>query len=104
MVLHAHHDLLLHRQSRGFLDGKKNFEKTSHTFQLIFSQVERMDSPIETAEDLAKQTKIKYGSLRSGSTLAFFRVSGGKSVILLITQGNVFAPVSSIQVFEPNRI
>ena len=33
-----------------------------------------MDSPIETAEDLAKQTKIKYGSLRSGSTLAFFRV------------------------------
>ena len=30
---------------------------------------------IESAEDLAKQTKIKYGALESGSTRAFFRVS-----------------------------
>jgi len=37
--------------------------------------VERMDSPIESAEDLAKQTKIKYGALRGGSTAAFFRVN-----------------------------
>ena len=33
-----------------------------------------MESPIESAEDLAKQTKIKYGALESGSTRAFFRV------------------------------
>jgi len=33
-----------------------------------------MDSPIESAEDLAKQTKIKYGALKGGSTAAFFRV------------------------------
>ena len=33
-----------------------------------------MESPIESAEDLAKQTKIKYGCLESGSTRAFFRV------------------------------
>ena len=33
-----------------------------------------MESPIESAEDLAKQTKIKYGCLGSGSTRAFFRV------------------------------
>ena len=39
--------------------------------------VERMESPIESAEDLAKQTKIKYGCLESGSTRAFFRVSQG---------------------------
>jgi len=39
-----------------------------------FLTVERMDSPIESAEDLAKQTKIKYGALRGGSTAAFFRV------------------------------
>ena len=39
-----------------------------------FLTVSRMESPIETAEDLAKQTKIKYGCLESGSTRAFFRV------------------------------
>lgn len=34
-----------------------------------------MDSPIESAEDLAKQTKIKYGVLTGGSTASFFRNS-----------------------------
>ena len=34
-----------------------------------------MESPIESADDLAKQTKIKYGCLESGSTRAFFRVT-----------------------------
>jgi ABC-type amino acid transport substrate-binding protein len=34
-----------------------------------------MESPIESAEDLAKQTKIKYGCVESGSTAAFFRDS-----------------------------
>ena len=32
-------------------------------------------SPIESAEDLAKQTEIAYGTLDSGSTKEFFRVS-----------------------------
>ena len=41
-----------------------------------FLTVERMKSPIESAEDLAKQTKIKYGCVGSGSTRAFFRVGG----------------------------
>lgn len=41
---------------------------------IAFLTVERMDSPIESAEDLAKQTKIKYGALKGGSTAAFFRV------------------------------
>ncbi|CAG9826299.1 unnamed protein product [Diabrotica balteata] len=49
---------------------------SSYTANLAaFLTVERMDSPIETAEDLAKQTKIKYGALRGGSTAAFFRPS-----------------------------
>lgn len=49
---------------------------SSYTANLAaFLTVERMDSPIEGAEDLAKQTKIKYGALRGGSTAAFFRVS-----------------------------
>ena len=52
---------------------------SSYTANLAaFLTVERMESPIESAEDLAKQTKIKYGCLESGSTRAFFRVSMGK--------------------------
>jgi hypothetical protein len=43
--------------------------------------VERMESPIESAEDLAKQ--IKYGCLESGTTRAFFWVR--MSVIMLNT-------------------
>ncbi|XP_055710635.1 glutamate receptor ionotropic, kainate 2 isoform X2 [Phlebotomus papatasi] len=49
---------------------------SSYTANLAaFLTVERMDSPIENAEDLAKQTKIKYGALGGGSTAAFFRDS-----------------------------
>lgn len=48
---------------------------SSYTANLAaFLTVERMDSPIESAEDLAKQTKIKYGALTGGSTTSFFRV------------------------------
>lgn len=36
--------------------------------------MERMDASIESAEDLAKQSKIKYGAVLGGSTLAFFQV------------------------------
>ncbi|KAL8574338.1 hypothetical protein ACOMHN_059134 [Nucella lapillus] len=32
----------------------------------------RMNAPIKSAEDLAKQTEIKYGTMTSGSTNAFF--------------------------------
>ncbi|BFF90896.1 glutamate receptor ionotropic kainate 2 [Drosophila madeirensis] len=49
---------------------------SSYTANLAaFLTVERMDSPIESAEDLAKQTRIKYGALKGGSTAAFFRDS-----------------------------
>ncbi|XP_069184022.1 glutamate receptor ionotropic, kainate 2 isoform X2 [Procambarus clarkii] len=49
---------------------------SSYTANLAaFLTVERMESPIESAEDLAKQTKIKYGSLSSGTTTSFFRDS-----------------------------
>jgi len=48
---------------------------SSYTANLAaFLTVERMESPISSAEDLASQTKIKYGSVGSGSTTAFFRV------------------------------
>ncbi len=48
---------------------------SSYTANLAaFLTVERMVSPIEGAEDLAKQTEIAYGTLDSGSTKEFFRV------------------------------
>ena len=33
-----------------------------------------MRSPIENVEDLSKQTEIKYGAVKSGSTENFFKV------------------------------
>ncbi|CAJ0944038.1 unnamed protein product, partial [Mesorhabditis belari] len=34
-----------------------------------------METPIEGAEDLSKQTKIRYGTLAKGSTMTFFNES-----------------------------
>ncbi|CAH1778409.1 unnamed protein product [Owenia fusiformis] len=49
---------------------------SSYTANLAaFLTSERMNAPIESAEDLAKQSAIKYGSVIGGSTLAFFKTS-----------------------------
>lgn len=49
---------------------------SSYTANLAaFLTVERITTPIENVEDLALQTKIRYGALRDGSTLSFFRDS-----------------------------
>ena len=49
---------------------------SSYTANLAaFLTVERMTSPIENADDLSKQTEIKYGTIYGGSTMSFFRVS-----------------------------
>ncbi|CAB3411013.1 unnamed protein product [Caenorhabditis bovis] len=49
---------------------------SSYTAQLAaFLTVERMSTPIESTQDLANQQKIKYGTLKSGSTMDFFRES-----------------------------
>ena len=49
---------------------------SSYTANLAaFLTVERMHSPIESADDLAKQTEIKYGTIEHGSSQQFFRVS-----------------------------
>ncbi|XP_047500092.1 glutamate receptor ionotropic, kainate 2-like [Penaeus chinensis] len=49
---------------------------SSYTANLAaFLTVERMESPIESADDLAKQTKIKYGLKEGGTTSVFFRDS-----------------------------
>lgn len=49
---------------------------TSYTANLAaFLTVERMLHPIESADDLAKQTEIAYGLMDGGSTKKFFEVS-----------------------------
>ncbi|XP_029035806.1 glutamate receptor ionotropic, kainate 2-like [Osmia bicornis bicornis] len=49
---------------------------SSYTANLAaFLTVDKMDTPIKGVEDLAKQTKIKYGAVDGGSTSAFFRDS-----------------------------
>mgnify|MGYP001801889920 CR=1 FL=1 len=49
---------------------------SSYTANLAaFLTAARMSSPINSVEDLAKQTAIKYGTLRGQSTATFFRVS-----------------------------
>ncbi|XP_076446346.1 glutamate receptor-like [Babylonia areolata] len=46
---------------------------SSYTANLAaFLTVERMLTPIDSAEDLAKQTDIQYGAVKSGSTASFF--------------------------------
>jgi glutamate receptor, ionotropic, invertebrate len=68
---------------------------SSYTANLAaFLTVERMDSPIESAEDLAKQMKIKYGSVKGGSTVAFFRV-GSK-----FTSCNISEKIMSFLLFS----
>lgn len=49
---------------------------SSYTANLAaFLTNERMGPTIESVEDLAKQSKIKYGCLEGGATAAFFRDS-----------------------------
>ncbi|XP_032820591.2 glutamate receptor ionotropic, kainate 5 isoform X2 [Petromyzon marinus] len=49
---------------------------SSYTANLAaFLTVQRMEVPIESAEDLADQTNIEYGTLQAGSTMTFFQNS-----------------------------
>lgn len=52
---------------------------SSYTANLAaFLTVERMESPIDSADDLAKQTKIEYGAVKDGATMTFFKVRPGR--------------------------
>lgn len=49
---------------------------SSYTANLAaFLTMSRMGVSIESADDLAKQTKVKYGAVLGGSTLQFFKDS-----------------------------
>ena len=48
---------------------------SSYTANLAaFLTAAKMEAPINSADDLTKQTKIKYGTYCCGSTNAFFKV------------------------------
>jgi hypothetical protein len=50
----------------------------SYTANLAaFLTLNRMEGTIENVEDLAKQFKVKYGTMESGATRRFFEVSAG---------------------------
>ncbi|GIY31919.1 hypothetical protein CEXT_705721 [Caerostris extrusa] len=47
---------------------------SSYTANLAaFLTAERMKSPIESADDLVRQSEIQYGCVESGSTRSFLR-------------------------------
>lgn len=49
---------------------------SSYTANLAaFLTIETLRTPIESADDLVKQSEIAYGTLNSGSTKAFFEVN-----------------------------
>jgi hypothetical protein len=53
-----------------------------------FLTVERMVSPIESAEDLVKQTEIQYGAVEGGSTKEFFSVKINNSSLIYSKSAN----------------
>jgi hypothetical protein len=61
----------------------------SYTANLAaFLTPNRMEDTIESAEDLAKQHKVKYGTMESGSTRKFFMVSVGSGWQTHYSAGN----------------
>ena len=57
---------------------------SSYTANLAaFLTVERMTMDIESADDLSRQTEIKYGTVFGGSSMTFFKVSS--SILHLVT-------------------
>lgn len=55
---------------------------SSYTANLAaFLTVERMDSPVDSADDIAKQTKIEYGVVKDGATMSFFKVQNAQVIL-----------------------
>ena len=72
VVLHSYHDVIIHCQSCWFVPPPFEWPLTSQP--PAFLTANKMSSPVNGAEDLSKQTKIKYGTYCCGSTNAFFQV------------------------------
>ncbi|XP_014814815.1 PREDICTED: glutamate receptor ionotropic, kainate 5-like, partial [Calidris pugnax] len=71
---------------------------SSYTANLAaFLTVQRMEVPIESADDLADQTNIEYGTIHAGSTMTFFQPSPGSPFRDEIT-------LAILQLQENNRL
>jgi len=74
---------------------------SSYTANLAaFLTVAQMDSPITSVDDLAKQTKIKYGCLGSGSSRSFFKSSS----IPVYQRMNAFMSTTRPSVFTKSNM
>lgn len=72
---------------------------SSYTANLAaFLTVERMDSPVDSADDIAKQTKIEYGVVKDGATMSFFKVKC--TLKLAAIQANACWLIASLQSME----
>lgn len=77
---------------------------SSYTANLAaFLTVERMDSPIDSADDLAKQTKIEYGAVRDGSTMTFFKVRDSMGAFVSLTGHSDAAGMTSNWMWKNNQ-
>lgn len=73
---------------------------SSYTANLAaFLTMERMGPTIDSAEALAKQTKIKYGTVEGGSTQSFFKESNYSTYKKMWMQMSTTRPT----VFESNN-
>ena len=58
---------------------------SSYTANLAaFLTIEKLVSPIDSADDLVEHPTIKYGTLGSGTSWRFFAVSGGCGVVVAV--------------------
>ena len=74
---------------------------SSYTANLAaFLTAAQMKIPINSADDLAKQTKIKYGTYHSGSTNAFFKVNFHNISIIELISIIIFKFCFRLQLFQ----
>ncbi|KAK2510360.1 hypothetical protein Q9233_017821, partial [Columba guinea] len=72
---------------------------SSYTANLAaFLTVQRMEVPVESADDLADQTNIEYGTIHAGSTMTFFQ-SKQPSVFVKSTEEGVARVLNSKYAF-----
>ncbi|XP_075260105.1 glutamate receptor ionotropic, kainate 2-like isoform X2 [Convolutriloba macropyga] len=73
----------------------------SYTANLAaFLTVTRMESPIQDVEELAQQSQIKYGTLRSSSTYVFFQNSGLPTYVRMFQFMERYSPKSYVDSTE----
>ena len=64
-----------------------------------FLTANKMSSPVNGAEDLSKQTKIKYGTYCCGSTNAFFQVEIFEIFCHFLSQGSTIPTYQKMNAF-----